>query len=48
MIKLNKQEYANYTTEITWGTFDVYFQGKKRKGTAPFISFNIENEILIG
>lgn len=48
MIKLNKQEYANYITEITWGTFDVYFQGKKRKGTAPFISFNIENEILIG
>ena len=48
MIKLNKQEYANYTTEITWETFDVYFQGKKRKGTAPFISFNIENEILIG
>ncbi len=31
MIKLNKQEYANYTTEITWGTFDVYFQGKKEK-----------------
>lgn len=48
MIKLNKQEYDNYTTEIIWGTFDVYFQGEKRKGTAPFISFNIENKILIG
>ncbi len=32
MIKLNKQEYDNYTTEIIWGTFDVYFQGEKRKG----------------
>lgn len=36
MIKLNKQEYANYITEITWGTFDVYFQGKKKKRNCSF------------
>lgn len=48
MIKINNKEYNNYTTKITWGNFSVYSNGKKRTGTSPFITFNIDDKILIG
>ena len=48
MIKINNKEYNNYDIEITWGDFDVVSNGEKRKGSAPFIIFNIENNIFIG
>lgn len=48
MIKINNKEYYNYEIKITWGNFDVCSNEKKVLGLAPFIQFNIENNIFIG
>ena len=48
MIKINNKEYHDYEIKITWGNFDVCSNGKKNSGLAPFIEFNIENNIFLG
>lgn len=48
MIIINNKEYDNYTIQVSWGNFSVSYQGKRRTGIAPFISFNIENKLFIG
>jgi len=48
MIIINNQEYNNYEIKIDWSNFSVYSNGKRRIGIAPFITFNIENNIFIG
>lgn len=47
MIKINDREYNNYTNKITWGNFYIH-SSEKRTGISPFISFNIEDKIMIG
>ncbi len=47
MIKINDINYNNFTNKITWGNFYVNLP-EKRTGIAPFISFNIEDKIIIG
>ncbi len=48
MIKINRNEYNNYVTKITWGNFEVVSYGKKRIGKAPIIRFNINDNVFIG
>ena len=48
MIKINKDEYINYDTKITWGNFNAKVAGKEINGLAPFVRYNIENNIYIG
>ena len=48
MIKVNGKEYDVKKTDISWGEFTVSCHGKTRKGQAPFISFHLDNNILIG
>ncbi len=48
MIQINNQQYNNYSTKIDWESFSVSSYGQKRTGLAPFITFNIDNKILIG
>lgn len=48
MIRINDKEYSNYSTKVTWGNFEVFISGEKSAGIAPFITFNIEDNIFIG
>ena len=49
MIKINDKQYNHYQIKITWENFNVSDEnGKKRSGKAPFITFHLENNILIG
>lgn len=48
MITINNKKYETHKTEITWGKFSYYTSDKIRKGLAPFITFNINDEIFIG
>jgi hypothetical protein len=48
MIKINNDEYDQYDIKISWGKFVAFSHGEKRTGIAPFITFNIENNIFIG
>lgn len=48
MIKINNKEYNKYNVKIAWGNFNITSYGKKIKGIAPFITFNIKDNILIG
>lgn len=48
MIKVNDKQYNTYNIEITWENFEICSFNKKRKGLAPFITVNIENNIFIG
>ena len=48
MIIINNQKYADYTIDISWGNFSVHSCGIHRKGIAPFITFNIDDNIYIG
>lgn len=47
MIKLNNKKYDNYKIEVLWDNFEVISNDKKIKGISPFISFNIDNNIII-
>lgn len=47
MIKLNNKKYDNYKIEVLWDNFEVISNDKKIKGVSPFISFNIDNNIII-
>jgi len=48
MIKVNDNEYLNYKTNIVWCNFEVSFSNNVRRGTGPFITFDIGNKIFIG
>ena len=48
MIIINNQKYADYTIDISWGNFSVHSNGKQKEGIAPFITFNIDDNIYIG
>lgn len=47
MIKLNNKRYDNYKIEVLWDNFELGSNNKKIKGVSPFISFNINNNIII-
>ena len=47
MIKLNNKRYDNYKIEVLWDNFEICSNDKKIKGVSPFISFNIDNNIII-
>ena len=47
MIKLNNKKYDNYKIEVLWDNFELGSNNKKIKGVSPFISFNIDNNIII-
>lgn len=48
MIIINNKEYTNYNIKVSWGEFSVSHHGKRRKGIAPFITFNIDNDKFVG
>ena len=48
MIKINDTKYDNYDIKITWESFEFGIFDKKIKGIAPYIMFNIKNNIIIG
>ncbi len=48
MIKINDKEYKNYDIKVHWGNFEAKVCGEKVKGEAPFVKFNIDNNIFIG
>lgn len=48
MIIINNEEYNDYNIKVSWGEFSVSHCGKRRKGIAPFIAFNIDNDKFVG
>ncbi len=48
MIKVNDKYYSDYNIKISWGNFEAIILGEKTKGIAPFIKFNIEDNLFIG
>ena len=48
MIIINNKKYNEYSIKVSWGEFSVSHCGKRRKGIAPFISFNIDNNKFVG
>ena len=49
MIIINNKKYNEYSIKVSWGEFSVVSHcGKRRKGIAPFISFNIDNNKFVG
>ncbi len=48
MIIIDNKEYNKYIIKVSWENFSVSYQGKRRTGIAPFISFDIEDKIFIG
>ena len=48
MIKINDIYYNNYTIKVQWGNFVVTIGNKQTSGTAPFIIFNIKNNLSVG
>jgi len=47
MIKVNDKVYDGMIIRVSWGEFSTVTNGQKRKGIAPFITFN-SNEIRVG
>ena len=43
MVIVNNKEYTNYDIVTSWNDFSFNFNGHKKIGIAPFITFNIEN-----
>ena len=46
MIIVNGKEYENVSKKVSFSEYSVTQDGKKRKGSAPFISFKFNNIIL--
>lgn len=46
MIKINNNTHEKILSKTVFGQYEVTQDGKKRKGEAPFISFNFDNKYL--
>lgn len=46
MIRINEKEYENILIRISFGEYSITQYGKKRKGKAPFISFECDDVYL--
>ena len=46
MITINNKNYDNASKKVSFGEYNVTQDGKKRNGSAPFISFKFNNTIL--
>lgn len=47
MITINKRNYQNPLIKVSFGEYNINYNGKKRKGEAIFLSFKLDN-IYIG
>ena len=47
MTTINDKKYDNTLIKVSFGEYSVIQDGKKRKGSAPFLSFKFDN-ILFG
>lgn len=48
MITVWQKNYKKYDINVSWGQFESHFQGRKIRGTAPFISFYIDEFGYLG
>ena len=46
MIIINGKDFDNALKKVSFGEYNVTQDGKKRNGSAPFISFKFDNVIL--
>ena len=46
MIIINGKNFDNALKKVSFGEYNVTQDGKKRNGSAPFISFKVDNVIL--
>ena len=47
MIIINGKNFDNALKKVSFGEYNVTQDGKKRNGSAPFISFKFDNVILL-
>ena len=48
MVVLNNKKYNDYNVDISWGDFSIFSGNEKRSGVAPFITFNLNDNKMIG